>query len=254
MTQINNEQFGKFILELRKEKGFTQKELAEKLYISDKAVSKWERGLSRPDITLLIPLSKIFAVTTAELLSGKRIEKDKGLTIGEVETLMNKTIHLSKEEVIEHDNNKKNRKVLFFSFLIIVALEFALMSFLGYRVGDLSSNLLTIELLLLFFGTYFTFFAKEVLPTYYDENKISFYHDGFLRMSIVGIHFNNSNWPHILRTIHVTVMIMLALFPLVYLGVSWFFPLLWEKGQVLFNIVFLLALFLPVYIVGKKYE
>ena len=47
MTQINKEEFGKFILELRKEKGLTQKELAEKLYISDKAVSKWERGVSQ---------------------------------------------------------------------------------------------------------------------------------------------------------------------------------------------------------------
>ena len=40
---------------LRKEKGMTQKELAEKLYVSDKAVSKWERGLSLPDIALLQP-------------------------------------------------------------------------------------------------------------------------------------------------------------------------------------------------------
>ena len=107
MTQINNDKFGEFILELRREKGLTQKELAEKLYISDKAVSKWERGLSMPDIALLIPLSQIFGVTTTELLSGKRIEKDKGLTIGEVEILMNQTIHLSKEEVVEQNKNKK---------------------------------------------------------------------------------------------------------------------------------------------------
>lgn len=44
--EINNEKFGIFLARLRKERGMTQKELAEKLYVSDKAVSKWERGLS----------------------------------------------------------------------------------------------------------------------------------------------------------------------------------------------------------------
>lgn len=44
--KIDNEKFGAFLSRLRKEKGMTQKELAEKLYVSDKAVSKWERGVS----------------------------------------------------------------------------------------------------------------------------------------------------------------------------------------------------------------
>ena len=49
MYQMDNEKFGAFIGELRREKHLTQKELAEKLFISDKAVSKWERGLSVPN-------------------------------------------------------------------------------------------------------------------------------------------------------------------------------------------------------------
>lgn len=68
---MNNEQMAKFILELRKSKKMTQKELAEKLNVTDKAVSKWERGLSYPDISLLSPLSEILGVTTNELLNGK---------------------------------------------------------------------------------------------------------------------------------------------------------------------------------------
>lgn len=254
MTQINNDKFGEFILELRKEKELTQKELAEKLYISDKAVSKWERGLSMPDIALLIPLSKIFGVTTTELLSGKRIEKDKGLTIGEVEKLMNQTIHLSEEEVMERNKSKKNRKIIFYLCFIMVILELLFMSFLGYNVDDFVKNLLNIELLMLIFGVYFTFFAKELLPTYYDENKISFYHDGVFRINMAGIHFNNSNWKHILFTIHLTVMSIFTLFPLVYFVASWFFPTVWERGQLMLNIVPLLGMFIPIYIVGKKYE
>ena len=45
MFEIDKERFGAFLLELRKEKGYTQKQLAEKLFVSDKAVSKWERGV-----------------------------------------------------------------------------------------------------------------------------------------------------------------------------------------------------------------
>lgn len=46
MFEINNEKFGAFLAQLRKEKGMTQKDLAQRLFVSDKAVSKWERGVS----------------------------------------------------------------------------------------------------------------------------------------------------------------------------------------------------------------
>lgn len=60
---MDNIKFGKLILKLRKEKNMTQKELAEKLNVTDKAVSKWERGDSFPDITLLEPIAKVLGVT-----------------------------------------------------------------------------------------------------------------------------------------------------------------------------------------------
>jgi len=56
MFDIDKQRFGEFLAALRREKGLTQKELAQRLYLSDKAVSKWESGLSLPDVTLLIPL------------------------------------------------------------------------------------------------------------------------------------------------------------------------------------------------------
>lgn len=55
---------------MRKSKGLTQKELAEKLNLTDKAVSKWERGLSSPDVALLLPLSQLLGISTDELLAG----------------------------------------------------------------------------------------------------------------------------------------------------------------------------------------
>ena len=69
---MDMEQVGQFIAELRKSHQMTQKDLAEKLDVSDKAVSKWERGLSCPDIALLSPLANILGVTTTELLNGER--------------------------------------------------------------------------------------------------------------------------------------------------------------------------------------
>lgn len=69
---MNMEKTGKFIAELRREKKMTQKDLGEKLLITDKAISKWERGVASPDISLLIPLAEILGVTTTELLNGER--------------------------------------------------------------------------------------------------------------------------------------------------------------------------------------
>lgn len=65
-------QIGSFIAELRKAKGLTQKQLADRLGVTDKAISKWERGMGYPDITLLTKLAACLGVTASELLNGAR--------------------------------------------------------------------------------------------------------------------------------------------------------------------------------------
>ena len=69
---MDNLKFGSFIKELRKEKNMTQKELADKIGLTDKAISKWERGLSFPDITMLSSLAEVFDVDVSEILNGER--------------------------------------------------------------------------------------------------------------------------------------------------------------------------------------
>lgn len=69
---MNHEKMGLFISELRKSNQMTQKDLAAKLNITDKAVSKWERGLSCPDISLLSSIADLLGVTTSELLNGEK--------------------------------------------------------------------------------------------------------------------------------------------------------------------------------------
>jgi transcriptional regulator with XRE-family HTH domain len=68
---MDNEKIGRLIFSLRKEKNLTQKQLADFMNISDKAISKWERGLGCPDVSLLPDLSNIFGVNLEELLSGE---------------------------------------------------------------------------------------------------------------------------------------------------------------------------------------
>ena len=71
---MDQERFGKFILNLRKEKNLTQNDVAQKLGVTDKAVSKWERGLGCPDISLLVPLSNILGISVNELLLQEKID------------------------------------------------------------------------------------------------------------------------------------------------------------------------------------
>lgn len=82
---MDNKKTGDFILTLRKAKNMTQKELAEKLNITDKAVSKWERGIGYPDITIVSKLANILDVTVNELLNGERtVEEPTTCDIGDV--------------------------------------------------------------------------------------------------------------------------------------------------------------------------
>lgn len=72
---MDQKQTGRFIAERRRELSLTQKELAEKLGITDRAVSKWENGRCMPDLSLLRPLSAILKVGINDLLSGEIISE-----------------------------------------------------------------------------------------------------------------------------------------------------------------------------------
>ena len=73
---MNEKTTGLLIAKLRKEKGMTQKQLADILHVSDKAVSRWETGLGYPDTSILSKLAKVLNVSVDELLSGEKIKKE----------------------------------------------------------------------------------------------------------------------------------------------------------------------------------
>lgn len=91
---MDNITTGGFIKELRKEKDMTQKQLADLLHITDRAVSKWERGICAPDISLLEPLAEILGVSIVELIRGERAERPE-----EPEASAKEIIRYSRSEV-----------------------------------------------------------------------------------------------------------------------------------------------------------
>lgn len=254
MGRIDQAKFGGFVSELRKQKGFTQQELAERLFVSNKAVSKWERGLSLPDISLLTPLAEMLGVTVPELLKGERLE-DAQINDCEAETLVAAATHMSEEEKqCRQDHRKRWQRR--WAVLTLVALgAVGLTLCLGVRAEDLAVGVLTVEALCLIFGFWACFFAKETLPAFYDREKLSFYSQGVFRMNLPGVRFNNSNWPHILEAMRWWCSVTPVVYPLLWLALRGVlmpvFGAMWELPLCLFAS---LGLFLPVMAAGKKYE
>lgn len=76
---MDHQKTGLFIGALRREKGWTQKELADRLGVTDKAVSRWETGKGLPDVSLLRPLGDTLGVSVNELLAGEAVEPEQAL-------------------------------------------------------------------------------------------------------------------------------------------------------------------------------
>lgn len=99
---MDNQKFGRFIRDLRKKANMTQKELGEKLNVTDKAVSKWERGLGFPDITIINLLAETFGITASEVLNAE---------IGKKDTVdVEKAVQEAVEKVTKEKEKKENRK------------------------------------------------------------------------------------------------------------------------------------------------
>lgn len=84
--------FGNLVTQLRKAKGMTQADLAEKMGITDKAVSKWERDLSYPDIASIPHLAEILGVTVDELLTVQNVKKENNKSINAIISLVLRAI------------------------------------------------------------------------------------------------------------------------------------------------------------------
>ena len=112
---MNYEVIGIFISKKRKEKNMTQKELASKIGVTDKAVSKWERGLGCPDVSILELLANALDVSILEILKGRKIENEV-IPVTEMDDYVKETINYSNKTI----RNKYEKIILnILTFIII---------------------------------------------------------------------------------------------------------------------------------------
>lgn len=129
---MNQEKIGRFIAELRKEKKMTQIDLANKLGITDRAISKWENGRGMPDLSLLAPLCEILDVSINELLSGARLDK-KDYQEKLEENIIN-TIDYTDKKI------KKTKKIFIITISIILMFIVMLMVMYGIDINRMRNN------------------------------------------------------------------------------------------------------------------
>ena len=114
---MDAERFSGFLQSRRKELGMTQSELAEKIHVTDKAISRWERAVGFPDIKLLEPLAEALEITLTELLQSQKLESvDPALD--------------TQTEMILQEQRKiswKRRVLLYLGYLVIAAAAWILM-------------------------------------------------------------------------------------------------------------------------------
>lgn len=250
MYELDRKKFGAFISELRKEKGYTQKDLAQKLLISDKAISKWETGVSFPDTALLLPLADLFGVTVTELLMCERMDNKKTMNGEQVENIVKTAIAYSEEKAARAYHTKNTWPVIYLCSLVIGIIG----TLFNYIHRLYCETLITSVVLGAVFGAYFCFFVKTKLPAYYDENKCGLYYDGLFRMNIPGVAFNNSNWPYLVLVGRIWSCVTVALYPIINAAMNIIIPEPWQFiGLYVFLFLLLGGLFIPMYVVGKKY-
>ena len=136
---MDNVKTGALIKQLRRDKGMTQKDLAGQLHITDRAVSKWERGISAPDISLLEPLSEILGVSVVELIRGELAES----AAPEAESAARETLDYSRSELRRRTRTLRLRHLLIALGAVLLAalVCFAALSYSGrlYIIDDVDS-------------------------------------------------------------------------------------------------------------------
>ena len=120
---------GAIISDARRKLNMTQKDLADKLYVSDKAVSKWERGLCFPDISVLIPLTENLNISLYDLLRGEKMNKK------EVEETLKNTINFSNNEL---KRNKKKYTIISLIIIFIIVLTCIVTFIINNKNNDIS--------------------------------------------------------------------------------------------------------------------
>lgn len=152
---MNTDIIGNFIVECRKQNGFTQKQLAEQLNITNRAVSKWENGKSIPDASLMVPLCNILGITVNELLCGEKIER-----IDEYKNLADENLIIIQQQ----KQAAKNAARWSFGIILIVFLFWNWINIYNYGIQESVSRpefFIMNFIVIIYFGIYILLTRKN---------------------------------------------------------------------------------------------
>ncbi len=174
---VEKKTIGKFISALRRANGMTQKELGERLFVSDKTVSRWERDECTPELSLIPAISEIFGITTDELLRGERNSQNREEAL--TDDILNKQKLKSDKQfkIMLHNSVKKYNNLTFISIGIsILALIAAIITNLGFAKGLIGFCLATVfivasEICQICFSFNSKFLIDEEETTYLEQLK-----------------------------------------------------------------------------------
>ncbi len=136
---MNQEKIGKFIAQCRKEKNFTQQELAEKLGVSDRTIGNWENGRNMPDYSILKELCNTLDIDVNEFLSGEKIEKN------EIQTHSIENLDLILKEYYNMKKQKNIFKYIAITIGIMVISLIVFFSFIFVFMGGLNKEEVTTD-------------------------------------------------------------------------------------------------------------
>lgn len=162
---MDMKKIGSFLKALRKEKGLTQEQLAEKLGVAGRTVSRWETASNMPDLSVLIQLAEFYDIEVGEILDGER--KDK---------VMDKEVKETLNKIADYSNDEKQKAVnvykfslmaMFFIGFIIALTEFALLVDFRYIIAESLPLLIggcTCVIMTIKNGLWDTFSKKKITP------------------------------------------------------------------------------------------
>lgn len=176
---------------------------------------------------------------------------DALLDIGSVEQLVSGAIGLSGQAGEQRTASRRRWGTRLIGCVAVAAFCTAGQLALGIA---LPQGYLTALGVLALAGGWACFGAKEILPAYYDENRVCTYSDGIFRMNLVGLRFHNSNWPHILRACRVWMLSALAALPALGLLCGAGAPAIWLEFGREACLIAIVGFVLPVLIAAKRYQ
>ncbi|MGO5114674.1 hypothetical protein ACTQ33_06535 [Candidatus Avoscillospira sp. LCP25S3_F1] len=196
---------------------------------------------------MLLPLSEALGVTVTELLLCRCQDPAQSMEQEDVEQVVKTAVLYGEDRPRRSWQEKGLWRLIYPLALLVEAVSLFFCRHIPSRwPGD---EIWVMVVLSTVFGAYFCLYARLQLPERYDRERINLVYDGFFRMHMVGIAFNNRNWPHILTVGRVWSCAVMVVLPLLAVTRLWS-GLLWLMTV---GIV-LPGLFVMMYIVGKRYQ